>query len=318
MRPPRRAPMSGWPRWVGLLCLALIAAACGGSSQAQGASGVRPSSAHASRSPAPAAQGSVPHVLVLLEENRDYESVIGNPQAPFLNGLARQYGLATDWYGITHPSLPNYLALVSGSVQGVSGDVTPSPAKLPGTTLVDQLAERGIGWKAYMEDMPRPCDTTDTYSPGNYDVNHNPFVYFRSITESAGQCQRVVPYGQLATDLASNTAPPFLWVTPNTLHNMHDTGVREADDWARDLIGRVQASQWYRAGGVVLITWDEGEPSDRIPTIVVSDRTPRAARLSTRGNHYGTLRALEETYGLSYLGAAGAPTSGDLRPLFGG
>jgi hypothetical protein len=298
------------PHLVVLVCLALAAAACGGASP--------PPPATAATARPSTVGGAAPHVLVLLEENKDYASVIGSRQAPFLNSLADQYGVATSWYGITHPSLPNYLALVSGSVQGVSGDVTPAHAKPPGPTFVDQLAERGIGWKAYMEDVPRPCDTTDTYSPGHYDVNHNPFVYFRSVTDSPAQCQRVVPYGQLAADLASDSAPPFLWVSPNTLHDMHDAGVGEADDWARDLVTRVQESAWYRSSAVVVITWDEGEPSERIPTIVVSAHTPRGARLATRGNHYGTLRALQETYGLPYLGASADPSSGDLRPLFGG
>lgn len=299
---------------VGLGCLALMAASCGAPSPAPSATaaGVAPSS-----QPAPGRQGSAPHVLVLLEENRDYESVIGSPEAPFLNSLAGDHGLATNWYAITHPSLPNYLALVSGSVQDVSGDIAPPPERLAGRTLVDQLAERGVGWKAYMEDMPYPCDTTHTYSPGHYDVNHNPFVYFRTITGSPEQCRRIVPYGQLSADLANGTAPPFLWVSPNTLHDMHDGSIADADDWARDLVTRVQASDWYRSGGVIVITWDEGQRGNRIATIVVSTQAARGARLTARGNHYGTLRALEEVYGLPYLAAAGDPSNGDLRPLFG-
>lgn len=299
----------------GLGCLALLAASCGTSSQAP------PSATGAARAPSaepvPARQGSVPHVLVLLEENHDYGSVIGSPDAPFLNGLAGDHGLATNWHAITNPSLPNYLALISGSVQGVSEDITPPAKRLAGPTLVDQLAGRDIGWKAYMEDMPSACDTTHTYSPGHYDVNHNPFVYFRTITDDPEQCQRVVPYGQLTSDLANDTAPPFLWVSPNTLHDMHDGTIGQADDWAKDLVTRVQASRWYRSGGVIVITWDEGEHGDQIPTIVVSTRAAKGARLSARGNHYGTLRALEEVYGLPYLGAAGDASNGDLRPLLG-
>lgn len=299
---------------VGLSCLALIGASCGTSSGSP--TGTAPTAAPSSQ-PSPTRQGSVPHVLVLLEENRDYGSVIGNPEAPFLNSLAGEHGLATDWYAITNPSLPNYLALISGSVQGVSEDITPPAQKLTGQTLVDQLAARGIGWKAYMEDMPYPCDVTHTYSPGHYDVNHNPFVYFKTITDSPEQCHRVVPYGQLTADLAGNTAPPFLWVSPNTLHDMHDGSIGDADSWAKDLVTRVQASDWYRSGGVIVVTWDEGERGDKIATIVASTQAAKGARLSARGNHYGTLRALEEVYGLPYLAAAGDPANGNLRPLLG-
>jgi hypothetical protein len=244
--------------------------------------------------------------------------VIGDPSAPYTNSLAGSQGLATHWYGVGHPSLPNYLALVSGSTQGVHDDGTGY--SFPGPTLVDQLAARGVGWRAYMEDMPAPCDPSA--SSGGYAKKHNPFAYFRSVTGNASQCGRVVPLDRLGPDLSGGTAPPFLWVTPNLCHDGHDCSTSTADGWLRSLVQTVTGSAWYRQGASIVVTWDEGASNrgccagaagGQIPTIVV---TPRGRqRLDAPGDHDGTLRAIEEVYGVGLLGGAADPRSGDLRPL---
>jgi phosphatidylinositol-3-phosphatase len=253
-------------------------------------------------------------VLLVLEENTGYQEVIGNAQLPFVNSLAAQYGLASNWFDLSHPSLPNYLALTSGSIWDNPSDTTPQHGTYPGPSFVDQLAARGIGWKAYMEDMPRPCDLTDQFGPGHYDVNHNPFIYYTSIRRTKSQCGRVVPFGALATDLTSGRAPPLMWVSPNLVHDMHDGTAARADSWMRDLMRRVTSSRWWSEGGIVVLTWDESEPGDQIATIVVSARLHHAI-LTDRGDHYGTLRGLEEIYGVPLLGGAASPSHGDLRPL---
>jgi hypothetical protein len=265
------------------------------------------------RSP-PASGGGAPHVLLVVEENTGYQQVIGNAQLPFINSLAVNYGLASQWFDLSHPSLPNYLGLTSGSIWDDPSDTTPQERTYPGASLVDQLAARGVAWKAYMEDMPRRCDLNDRFGPDHYDVNHNPFMYYRSIRASGSQCGRVVPYRGLASDLSSGTAPPFMWVSPNLIHDMHDGTAAQADGWMSDLMQHVRASRWWSQGGVVVLTWDESETGDQIATIVVSARLHQAV-LTTRGDHYGTLRGLEEIYGVSLLGGAASPDHGDLRPL---
>jgi phosphatidylinositol-3-phosphatase len=265
---------------------------------------------------APAA--APPHVMVIVLENREASSVLGRPDAPYINSLAGGYGQATHWYGVSHPSLPNYLAMISGSDQGVHDDGTGHT--FGGPTLVDQLAGRGIGWKAYMEDMPSPCFGGG--SSGNYAKKHDPFMYFSSITGNPGQCARVVPHGQLAGDLQAGTAPPFLFVTPNMCNDGHDCGNATADGWLKGEMRMVMGSSWYRQGGSVIVTWDEGASNagccggaagGQIATIVVTAAGQR--RLDTPGDHVGMLRALEEAYGVAYLGRAADPASGDLRPL---
>jgi phosphatidylinositol-3-phosphatase len=306
-----------------LLTLATVSAGCESSrplaSGASTASATVPpahaSSAAPASSPVPGARRH-PHVMILVDENHSQQQVIGNAQMPYLNSLASRYGLAMRWNDLSHPSLPNYLGLVSGSVQGNPQDTTPADRTYAGPTLVDQLARAGYSWKAYIEDAPRSCDLTDTYSPGNYDVNHNPFVYFDSIRRDHAQCNRVVPFTQFDTDLRDGTAPDFLWVSPNLINDMHNGNYSQGDDFLREQIPDVLASRWYRAGGIIIITFDEGETTEQVATIVISQHTQRGMRMTTPGSHYGTLRAIEETYGVPLLGSAAAPSSGDLRALF--
>src|SRR6266508_4212582 len=166
--------------------------------------------------PAPVHAPATPHIMLIVEENNSYSDIIGNAQLPYINSLAKKYGVATNWWALSHPSLPNYLAMISGSTWGNPADTTPQQNTYPGPTLVDELAAKHIAWKAYLEDMPVACDLKDTFSPGAYDVNHNPFMYFASIRNNPAQCNRVVPFTRLAGDLAANTAPPFIYVAPNT------------------------------------------------------------------------------------------------------
>jgi phospholipase C len=254
--------------------------------------------------------------MIIVDENHSQQQVIGNAQMPYLNSLASRYGLATRWNDLSHPSLPNYLGLISGSVQDDPHDTTPADRTYPRPTVVDQLAPAGYSWKAYIEDMPQPCDLTDTCSPGNYDVNHNPFAYFDSIRRDRAQCDRVVPFTRLGPDLRDNTAPDFIWVSPNLINDMHDGNYAQGDDFLRRQVSAVLASSWYRAGGIIILAFDEGETTEQVATIVISQHTPPGIRLTTAGNHYGTLRAIEETYGLPLLGGAANPSSGDLRALF--
>ncbi len=253
--------------------------------------------------------------MVIIEENNSFGAIIGNPQLPYINSLAGTYGLATNWWGVSHPSEPNYLAMVSGSIWDNPQDLTPQQKTYAGPTVVDELAGRGIAWKAYMEDMPRACDLTDTYSPGNYDVNHNPFMYFTSIRNNPAQCNRDVPFTQFATDLGSGQAPPFIFVAPNTNDDMHNGTYATADGWLKTQLAIVFRSRWYAQGGVVVITWDEGETGDQIATIVVA-ANDHGGRLKAFGNHYGLCRAIEQVYGIGYLRNSASAASGNLSPLF--
>jgi hypothetical protein len=263
-----------------------------------------------------------PHMMVIVEENEGYSQIIGSGAAPFINSLASSYASATKWYGLTDSSLGDYVALISGTI----GSYT-SP------TLMSELAAHGISWKAYMEDMPSACYTGA--GVGNYSKVHNPFVYFKSITHDAAQCNRVVPFRDkngdgFATDLNDNTAPSFMYVVPNVCDDMHDScsplksQIKQGDQWLKANLPVVFNSPWYADGGVVIITWDSAKTSDtsgwntgsggHVATIVISAKSQ--GRFSSGGNHYGTLRAIEEAYGMPLLGGSAMAANGDLSPGF--
>jgi hypothetical protein len=231
-----------------------------------------------------------------------------------VNGLVNSNG-SVSTTDLSHPSLPNYLGYVSGSIQNNPQDTTPQVDNYAGPQFTDELASAGIAWKAYMQDMPVACDLTDQYSPGNYDVNHNPFMYFNSVRNNPSQCNRDVPYPQLTADLNAGTAPSFIWVSPNTINDMHDGTPAQGDAFLQGLVTQVQASSWWTAGSRIVITWDEGTQSEQVLTLVVGSAHGTAA---TGGNEYGTLRGLEEAFGVGLLGHSADSNVGDILPLLGG
>jgi acid phosphatase len=265
-----------------------------------------------------AAAASPPNIMVIVEENQGYSNIIGNAKAPYINSLASTYASATQWYGLTDNSLADYVALISGTT-GSYG----SP------TLVGELATAGISWKAYIEDVPSACYTGP--GVGNYEKVHNPFVSFKSITKNPAQCNRIVPFagtGGFASDLNGNTAPSFMFVVPNVCDDMHSAcpkgsnKIQAGDQWLQANLPTVFGSQWYKNGGIVIITWDSATTADQsgwntgngghIPTIVISATSSGA--FGNGGNHYGTLRAIEEEYGVGYLGQSSSAANGDLKP----
>ena len=171
---------------------------------------------------------------------------------PYFNSLARKYTDVTSWEGVGHPSLPNYLALISGSTQGVTSDVTG--ISFPGVaTLGSQLSEAGIPWKAYMENMPGPASEEAEFEK-HYAKKHNPFAYFPGTNGP-----NVVPASQFAADLAEGKLPSFVWYTPNLINDGHDGTNADVDHSLESIVSPVLASAWYKAGGRIIITWDESQ-----------------------------------------------------------
>jgi phosphatidylinositol-3-phosphatase len=265
-----------------------------------------------------AVAASPPHIMVIVEENEGYSNIIGSSKAPYINSLASTHASATKWYGLMDSSLGDYVALISGTTGSYS-----SP------TLVGELATAGISWKAYVEDAPSACYTGGGVA--NYTRVHNPFVHFKSITGNAAQCDRIVPFagsGGFASDLTGTTAPSFMFVVPNNCDDMHSTcsptknKIKQGDNWLQANLPTVLSSSWYAAGGIVIITWDSATTADtsgwntgsggHVPTIVISATSARA--FSSGGNDYGTLRAIEEAYGVGLLGKSSSAANGDLTP----
>ena len=316
----------------GLLGLATLAvAACagpaGGTSQGPGVSPLASASVPgtllptASAPPATPIPGPAvtapPHIMVVVLENREYGSVVG--PGTRLTALARAHGLATQAYAASHPSEPNYIALITGSTQGVTDD---GDHLLDVPSLAGQLHARGVGWRAYMGGLPRPCDPV--VSAGLYAKKHDPFLLVREVTSDPAMCNSVVPQAGLAADLDAGSAPPFLFVSPDLCADGHDCSTATADTDTAALLSEVMASSWYAAGGVVVILWDEGSSSagccggahgGHIAVIVVSAALRAGSTLDTPLDDAGVLRGMEEAYSLPLLADAVCPCSGDLLPL---
>ncbi len=165
----------------------------------------------------------VGHVFVVVEENHSYSQIIGSPEAPYWNFLADEGVSLTDFHGLTHPSLPNYLAMIGGSTFGITTDCAPADVgcSIDATSLPDRIEAAGLTWRGYFDGTSTPCKTTNS---GGYRVHHDPFVYFDDIRLDAARCTaHVRPFGDLAIDLGSVASTPTLaFITPDNCNNMHD------------------------------------------------------------------------------------------------
>ncbi len=313
------------PRLAPLLAVSLLAA-CGGG----GTTGPTASPTDAGTAASSPTAGGPPHVMVIVLENQEYSDVVGSSSAPYFNQLADQYGLATNSYARTHPSLPNYIDLIAGSTMSITSDCTS--CHTDGDTIVDQVNKAGVHWKAYMGGMPSVCYQGDDYPPGTsdgYAKKHNPFLYFDHLRTDPTACQDDVPLSQLDGDLSAGRATPFIWITPSLCDDGHDTacGLAAGDRWLRSTIPTVTRSSWYQQGGIVIVTFDEGSSNasccgggahgGHIATLVISTSVKRGARMDTPVDHAGTLRTIEALYGVPYLRTAADPQSGDLMALLG-
>jgi phospholipase C len=240
-------------------------------------------------------------------ENKPLSAVMGSASAPYENALARQCGGAANYHGITHPSLPNYLAATGGSTFGVTDDGGPSAHPIASGSIFSQLDNAGKSWRGYMESMSQNCATSASRP---YAVKHNPAAYYTALRAS---CERndVPLEGNLQHDVDTGALPSFSFITPNLCNDTHDCPVSTGDRWLAEWIPRILNGSNYRSGDtVVVLTWDEGTGSNnQIPTVVVAPKVKPGTRVTDRLDHYGLLRGTEELLGLPPLGKAATATS---------
>jgi hypothetical protein len=231
-------------------------------------------------------------------ENQAASSIVGSPKAPYINTLRSQCGSATRFFGEGHPSLPNYIAMTSGTTHGITDDTAPSAHPLGGPSIFSQVGS--TGWRALEESMPSNCLLGNS---GSYAVRHNPATYYTSIRTACGR--RDVPLGA-----TPDVSARFTFVTPNVCNDMHDCGVSAGDAWLKAFLPKLFAGSTYRQGRTaVFLTWDEDDHStnNNIATLVIAPSVKAGATSATRFDHYSMLRTTEQMLGLGYLGhAAGA------------
>ncbi|HET6209845.1 MAG TPA: alkaline phosphatase family protein [Jatrophihabitans sp.] len=200
-------------------CLALsVSAAAGASTSSAG----RGSSGHGSSEHG----APLDHIFVIMLENHSQSSVIGDPNAPYLNSLATKYSTADQYYGVTHPSMPNYIAAIAGDNFGLQDDNDQNVVNLDRQNLVDQLEAKHIKWGAYMDTLP--ANKLDRFGPvvngapvSLYAKKHNPFVLFDDVKNNPARMAQVKDYTALGADLNAPGAPQFVWISPNQCNDMH-------------------------------------------------------------------------------------------------
>ena len=241
------------------------------------------------------------HVVWIVMENKAYSQIIGSSSAPYINQLAGQCGSATNFTAETHPSLPNYIAMTSGSTQGIFDDFGPSFHRLNVASIFSQLGAGG--WRSLEESMPSNCSLSDS---GQYAVRHNPAAYYTNIRTDCATYD--VPLGA-----TPDVSARFTFVTPNLCNDMHDCSVATGDSWLSTFMPRVFSSAEYQAGRTaVFLTWDEDDSSssNHIATLVMAPSVAPGTTSGTAFNHYSMLRTTEELLGLgSFLGNAATATS---------
>ncbi|MBV9291807.1 MAG: hypothetical protein JO222_05095 [Frankiales bacterium] len=246
------------------------------------------------------------HVVWIWMENRSYDEILGSqPGAPRLARYARRCGVATRYYAVGHPSLPNYVAAVTGGTQGITNDCSPSGCPVHAASLFGQLTAAGRHWRSWAESMSSRCDTG---SYGRYAARHNPAVYLTRIVSACRASDRRMggSHGGFARQLANDALPAFTFVTPNLCDDGHDCSTGRADTWLGGWLDRIVASRAYRAGRtIVFVTWDEGVGSDnRVATVAIAPTVARHTVTTRHFTHYSLLRTTEENLGLRLLGNA--------------
>lgn len=274
-------------------------------------------------------QSITSHVVVILLENENETYVIGNKDAPYMNEmLIPNYSIAENYYALVHPSLPNYIAITSGSTLNVLSNNYPVES-LPYKNLVDLFSEHNISWKGYMESMSSitgSCGSELLSNAGGaygYFTKHNPFVYYTDIMDNTTRCSQIVPLTRFSVDLENNQLPEFSFVTPNVLDDGHTapqnastcapsgTGLQCADTWLSGFLPQVINSPVF-ANTIVFITWDESVkgaqtsnsfPNNKVLLIAVSPHSKKGfADNTTLYSHYSLLATIERIYGLGDLG----------------
>jgi hypothetical protein len=249
------------------------------------------------------------HVFLLVEENHSYSSVIDSSSMPYLNSLASKYGLATQYYANTHPSIGNYFMLTAGAIITNNDSFCST---ITNDNIVRHLLTAGKTWKSYAESLPSVgyigCGS------GKYVKRHNPLAYFSDVANSSEK-NRLVPFTQFSKDLANNALPNFSFIVPNLNDDAHDGTLSQADTWLKNNIAPLFSSSMFKAGGtgLLIIVFDESVDSDiahgggHVAAVVIGPKVKPGSKTATLYQHQNTLKTLMEALGVkTYPGAAGS------------
>ena len=306
MRRVRRSSLAAF------LALGLLLAGCTGPAPAPSpaqstSSNPAPSTQPATGTPSPsgpAQAGTIDHVVIIVMENKPASRILGADDAPYLNSLAKDYALAANYHAITRPSLPNYIALTSGTTAGITSNCSPKASNCQANvrTIADEIGESGRQWRMYAEGMPEPCLADDS---GRYAVKHNPFMYYPSVTADRQLCtEHVVPFSWLDEDLKTvQSLPDYVFITPDMCSDTHDCPVQTGDEWLSRQVPKILASPAFTTkNSLLVVTYDEGSGSNnQIVTVFAGPAARKGYTSETRYTHYSLLRTIEDAWDLDPL-----------------
>jgi phosphatidylinositol-3-phosphatase len=245
-------------------------------------------------------------VILVVEENHSYSEVIGNSAMPYLNSLASSYGLATQYFANSHPSLGNYFVLTTGQIVTTNDSFTGT---VSADNVVRELSAAGKTWKSYAENLPSPGYTGGDQYP--YVKRHNPFAYLTDVLNNSAQAQNLVPFTQFAADLANHQLPNFAFIAPNLLDDAHDGTLQAADSWLQQNIAPLIASSSFQNDGLLIIVFDESDGSDsahgggHVAALIISPKAKAGYQSTFLYQHQSTLRLILHGLGVTtYPGAA--------------
>lgn len=254
--------------------------------------------------PAPGQQGNggIQHIVVMVLENKAASEIMGASEAGYFNRLAAEFSTAANYRAIMHPSLPNYIALTSGTNAGITSDCKPKSCTADVRSIADEITQSGRTWKMYAEGMPAPCASRDS---GDYAVKHNPFLYYPTITNDKGSCaDHVVPYDRLDQDLQSASAlPDFSFISPDMCNDTHDCPISTGDHWLSREVPRILGSPAFTTqNSLLVLTWDEGSEEDnRVATVFAGPAARKGFTSHAAYSHYSLLHTIEDVWGLAPL-----------------
>jgi len=277
------------------------------------------------------------HIFIIMMENTGIEALQGNTNAPWINQAMQTDGVAGNYFGVTHPSQPNYIAATAGTRAGVpdDNDVT---VNLP--NIVDQLEAKSHTWKAYMQNLSLCNGNKLAHACGNqlYERKHNPFVSFSDVQSSPARMANIVDLSQLDTDLTNNTVPDYAWISPDQCNDMHGRGgggssdpcdfsneqllISAGDSFLHTWVDKITSSKAWSGDSAIFITWDEsdftGSPNNfgfgdtrgccdanpgggHVLTLVITRNATGPAASYQLYNHYSLLSTVEDSWNLGFL-----------------
>jgi hypothetical protein len=290
------------------------------------------------------------HVFVIMMENTGFDSLIGNPNAPWINAAANTFGSANSYFGVTHPSQPNYIAATAG----IQGNDSDNDETLSAPNIVDQVEGSGRTWKAYMQSLSL-CTTKLDHACGNqlYERKHDPFVTFADVQSSPARLANIVDFSQLDADLASGNVANYVWISPDQCHDMHGRAaastdpcnfgdvpglIATGDAFLSDTVGRIMASPAWTGNSAIFVMWDEsdftgtgfggfgddsgccdsvaGQGGGHVVSLVISHSNHSHVTSAVSYNHYSLLATIQDGWQLGCLGftcdTANVPPMADL------